>query len=62
MDRAPDPLHYWWLALGKTAEWLLAYAKQHAPPGPAVSAEVEVSTMELPRARRVGPPPEGRPK
>ena len=43
MKRAPDPLHYWIVALGKTIEWLLAYVRM---PGDATSGEVQVNTTQ----------------
>lgn len=39
MERAPTPVHEWLVALGKTAEWLIAYANQ---PGEAVGVTVVV--------------------
>jgi hypothetical protein len=39
MTQVPTPLHYWLVALGKTAEWLIRYAAQ---PGDAAGASVEV--------------------
>ena len=41
MTRAPEPWHWWILALGKTIQWLIAYANQ---PGDAIGGTVKVTT------------------
>jgi len=46
MKRAPEPIHWWLVAFGKTVEWLLAYVKTHAPPGEAASGEVTITSKE----------------
>lgn len=51
MDRVPLPLHWWLLAAGKTAQWLIAYANQ---PGDAVggAVEVDIETAAAPQPKQ----------